>query len=266
MRFHFDHAQIRRCGLAWVRAAAFAAACLAVAGTAHADDLTVAVESIDYPPLYNGTDPNDYRGFARELLDLFGARYRHRFHYVPLPLNRLFAEFFTAGNFDLKFPDNPKWRPDFKKGLNVSYSDPVLNVTEGIFVLRNNAGHGADGLKSMATLTGFTPLPYTAQVRDGSVKLYFADNFDSLVKMLAIGRVDGIYASDLAMQFYESGHEAEKRAVVLDRSLPAAVSTFSLSTLKHPELVRQFNQFLQSDHDQIAALKRKYGIAEGDGG
>ena len=238
------------------------AAWFACSATARADDLTVAVEAIDYPPLYNGTDPNNYRGFARELFDLFGARYQHRFHFIPLPINRLYAEFFSAGNFDLKFPDNPKWQPGIRKGLSVSYSEPVVAVTEGVFVPRRNAGRGLHALKSMATLTGFTPLPYLGEVREGAIKLYFADNLDSLNKMLEVGRVDGVYASDLAMQFYESKHDdhGENGPPVLDRSLPGTAAAFCLSTLKHPDVIRQFNQFLQAEHDQVAALKKKYGI------
>ncbi len=264
MTFHIDHMRSWCRGIVMGRAFAVALG-LACPGAAHADELTIAVESIDYPPLYNGTDSRNYRGFARELFDLFGARYQHRIRYVPLPLNRLFAEFFTAGEFDLKFPDNPNWQTGIKKGLRVDYSDPVVDVTEGVFVLRDNAGRGPAGLKAMATLTGFTPQPYSMRIKEGAIKLYFADNLDSLHKMLAIGRVDGVYASDLAMRFYESKYGVDPHAIVLDRSLPDTVSAFRVSSLKHPELIRQFNQFLQVDRDKIAALKKKYGISENGG-
>lgn len=257
----FDPVRIPRRTLAAMLAAA---SCFVCSAQAWADDFAVAVESIDYPPLYNGTDPNNYRGFARDLLDLFGARYQHHFHYIPLPINRLFAEFFTAGDFDFKFPDNPKWQTGIKKGLTVSYSDPVVSVTEGLFVERNKAGRGPGKLKSMATLTGFTPHPYAALVRDGSVRLYFADNLDSLYKMLSIGRIDGIYASDVAMRTYADNHGNGREPVVLDRSLPSTTAAFCLSTLKHPELIAQFNQFLVVDHEKITALKKKYGISVGE--
>lgn len=270
MSIRFDHAPALGSlypGVARLTALLAAALFLACTPAVRADDFTVAVESIDYPPLYNGTDPDHYQGFARELLDMFGAHYQHRFHYVSLPLNRLYAEFFTAGNFDLKFPDNPKWQADLKKGLPAVYSAPVVDVAEGTFVAGGKAGKGIGGIKSLVTLTGFTPFPYAGPVRSGAIKLYFADNLESMRKMLEIGRVDGIYASDMAMRAYVAKDAAKtggaQQRIVLDPSLPGATAAFCLSTLKHPELIAQFNQFLAAEGESIAALKRKYGVPEG---
>ena len=69
----------------------------------------VGVEDVDYYPIFSAVPPDYlYRGYARDLLDLFASHERIHFTYVPLPVRRLNHEF-RAGRLDLIFPDNPRW-------------------------------------------------------------------------------------------------------------------------------------------------------------
>jgi hypothetical protein len=224
-------------------------------------DFTVAVEAIDYMPLYSGSVQSPYHGYARDLLDLFGRKFGYRFHYVALPVNRLYKEFFAGQQLDFKFPDNPNWQPENKAGLEVIYSAPVITVVEGLFLPAPKAGQGINDIKSIATITGFTPTPYLQAITSGKIKLYSVDSFQSLFTMSTIERVDAIYTNNLAVKYFESAHGSKDSALIMDRKLPSIASAFSLATLKHPDVVAQFNQFLQSDQVEIVELKRKYGIA-----
>lgn len=78
--------------------------------------------------------------------------------------------------------------------------------------------------------------------------------------MSTIDRVDAIYTNNLAVQYYQSARSDRQHRLQMDRGLPSIASDFSLATLKHPEVIAQFNQFLQDDLAEISRLKRKYGI------
>lgn len=245
-------------GAHWVRQCVLPMVLFAMAAAAHAEDYTVAVEAIDYMPLYSGIDPLAYRGFARDLLDLFARKHGHRFSYSPLPLNRLYKEVFVARQYDFKFPDNPSWQPEIKTGVRVSYSDPVAALTEGVFVPANKVGKGLQSIKSIATITGFTPTPYLPLVQAGKIKLYSVDSLESLVKMGLIDRVDGIYLNTLAIRYLQEKQAATDNPLTLDKSLPTTTIGFTLSSIKQAAVIQQFNRFLQTDRVEIAALKNKY--------
>ena len=99
-----------------------------------AGTFTVGVENIDYFPHY-AMRQGQYVGYARDLLDQFGLAYGHRFDYVDLPVRRLSVAFFKNHTLDFKFPDNPNWATDLRKGQKLYYSDTVIDVMEGALVL-----------------------------------------------------------------------------------------------------------------------------------
>jgi polar amino acid transport system substrate-binding protein len=225
-------------------------------------EYTVAVESIDYMPLYDGSNKDAYRGYARDLLDLFARKFGYKFSYVPLPINRLYKEFFVTGNYDFKFPDNPNWQQETKAGRPVIYSAPVITLNEGIFVPAPRLGKGLESIKSIATITGFTPTPYLSAINSGKIKLYSVDTFRSLFTMSMINRVDGIYTNNFSVQYFQSTSSSGKIHLEMDTSLPKISSSFLLSTLKHPLVVQQFNQFLHDEHAEIMALGKRYHVLE----
>lgn len=238
------------------------AACLPMASAAPAIEYKVAVESIDYMPLYDGSDRDAFRGYARDLLDLFGRKYGYKFAYVSLPINRLYKEFFVARNYDFKFPDNPSWQPDSKVDRKVIYSAPVVTLIEGLFVPAPRVGQNLESIKSIATITGFTPTPYLESINSGKIKLYSVDSFKSLFTMSTINRVDGIYTNNFAVQYFQSFLVKGNTPLAMDAALPKISSAFLLSTLKHPGVVQQFNQFLQDDQAEISELRNKYRISQ----
>jgi len=225
-----------------------------------AADYVVAVEGINYLPLYDGSDMQHYGGFARELLDLFASRYGHHFRYVPLPINRLFSEVYRARKYDFKFPDNPHWQPEIKVGSGVVYSDAVVTMTEGLFVPAGRLGKQKKPVKYIAMIAGFTPTPYLDLVKRGKIVVYPTNNFESLFKMRTVERVDGIYANPFAVKYFQSHKVAPADRLVLDTSMPMITSAYALSSIRHPDVIAQFNQFLRTDQSSIARLKARYGI------
>ena len=50
--------------------------------------------------------------------------------------------------------------------------------------------------------------------------------------------------------------------LVLDDALPKSVNDFSLSSIGHPEVVKQMDEFLVKEKDLVLKLKAKHKIVE----
>lgn len=234
---------------------------LACLGCARAGSFTIGVESTDYLPVYKG-DGGNYTGYARELLDAFGAKYGHQFTYKPMPIARLFDEFAKQKSLDFKFPDNPLWQQDVKKGANVVYSKSAVTVTEGLLVLPANKGKPLSNVKTIATLRGFTPWPYKAQLDSGAIKLTEANTADAAIQLGESGRADAVFLNTISAAYIMTEVRKKPGELVLDDKLPLEKSDFSLSSISHPDVVKQFNEFLDKEHASIAKLKSKYKITD----
>ncbi|MDK2126083.1 substrate-binding periplasmic protein [Parachitinimonas caeni] len=228
--------------------------------SAWAGNFTVGVEAIDYLPIYKG-EGSQYSGFSRELLDAFAAKYGHQFSYKAFPVARLFDEFIKGG-LDFKFPDNPQWSSDAKKGKNISYSKGAVEVVEGLMVLPENKGKGIATIRKLATMRGFTAWPYLDAINKKTIELTESNSFEALIQMGINKRADGIYISTIVGNFYLNEVMKKQGALVLDSSLPNTQSSFSLSSQNHPEVIAQFNEFLGKEKAAIAKLKAKYKIEE----
>jgi len=231
------------------------------AGHVYAASTTfkIGVEDIDYYPHY-AVRQGQYVGYARDLLDAFAAHNGYQFEYVILPVKRLYSAFLVDRSVDFKFPDNPHWTPDQRAGIPVYYSSSVINVTEGLMVLPENEGRSLSSVKDIGTILGFTAWPYLAEVNRGAIKVHENPNFEGLLRQVLSGRVDGAYINiEVANNLIGDKLKMTGR-LVFDPNLPYASSTFSLSTIQHPDIIEQFNDFLIKESALQAQLRDKYGM------
>lgn len=228
--------------------------------TALAGNFSVGVESNDYLPISKG-EGNNYSGYARDFLDAFAAKYGHSFTYKPMPVSRLFDEFAVQKSLDFKFPDNPYWAADAKKGLTVTYSKGVVAVTEGLMVLPANKGK-VTSVTKIATLRGFTPFPYLDQIKSKKISVTEVNTADIAIKLGEAGRVDGVYLGTLAANYIMAETLKQPGVLVFDGGLPNSTNDFSLSTLSHPEVIKQLDEFIVKEKDLVAKLKAKHKIVE----
>jgi ABC-type amino acid transport substrate-binding protein len=227
-------------------------------GTCLADELTVGVETTDQFPIYAGTN-GQYRGFSRELLDDFASKYHHNLHYVLLPIVQLHEDFLRK-KIDLKFPDNPKWQPERKKGTNIVYSEPVVIVEEGLSVLPINHGRPLTEIKRIGAIRGFTPWPFMEAIKSKNVMYAEAKDFKELVTWGLLGRVDGVYANSIAINYYLIETVKRPDAMLFDDTLPNDRSEFQLASITQPAVIAEFNDYLASNRTTIGKLKAKYHI------
>jgi hypothetical protein len=221
---------------------------------------TIGVEAQKYYPQYDNENGIEYFGFARDLLDMFAKEKNYQFIYKIRPVKRLFHEFVEKKAYDFKYPDNPMWQSDMKKGKNIVYSDSVVKYIDGVVVLAENKSMGLSSFKSLGTVRGFTPFPYLDLIAQKKVKLSENNNFISLLKQVLVKRINGAY-SNISVAMYNLKENLKKpEAIVFNPNLPHIKDSYYLSSIAQPTVISEFNAFLKEKKAQIDQLKRKYKI------
>ncbi|HVI51269.1 MAG TPA: transporter substrate-binding domain-containing protein [Candidatus Sulfotelmatobacter sp.] len=238
-----------------------AAALLSLSRPASAEHFIIGVEAIDYMPHY-GVKPNgEYQGFARALFDAYAADRGHQIEYRPLPVNRLFHEL-LEGRLDFKYPDNAFWQTELKTGKTVAYSDPVVNYIDGVLVLPENKGKPVDTIRTLGTVRGFTAFDWLDRLKSGATALEENPSFSGLMFQAMNKRIDGAYANVAVANNTLDGMQ-KPGALIFDPGLPHTRSSYKLSTLKHPEIIADFNAWMKSKPELVAKLKADWAVEKG---
>ena len=177
-----------------------------------------------------------------------------------MPVARLFDEFAVRKSLDFKFPDNAYWGGDSKKGVTIAYSKGLIDVAEGLMVLPANRGKGA--VTRMVTIRGFTPYPYLDQIKANKITVSEVNTPVAAMQMTEAGRADGVYMGKLAAEYILNEVMKKPGALVFDEKQPNSRNDFSLSTIKHVDVIKQMDEFLVKDKDVVSKLKAKYKIVE----
>ncbi len=243
------------------KALSAAAVWLAFLVPAHAETYVVGVEGIDYKP--NGWVENgEYVGYGRAVLDAWAKDRHHTLRYRPMPVQRLFSEL-LQGVIDFKYPDSPHWQQAMKEGKPVTYSEPVAAFVDGVMVLPENKGKGAANLHSLGILHGFTAWDYLDVQKAGKISINENPVLAALLQQDLNKRVDGIYISIAVAQYQLDKVLKQPDALVFDPGLPHSKGAYTLSSLKHPEAIADFNAWMAQNPTVVARLKEEYGIEKG---
>lgn len=221
----------------------------------------IGVEELNYYPTYAVVD-GGFAGAAREILDSFARARGIVFDYRPLPIKRLFAEL-MAGGIDLKFPDNPGWSTDVKQGGKVTYSDPIIAFVDGVMVTPSSLGQGADSVKVLGTVAGFTAYAWLDRIGAGKVTLRENPKLDLLLRQATIKRVDGAYVNVAVANHMLDRVLAMPNALAFDPSLPHSRDHYRLSTTTHPDLVAEFNSWQAENMALVGDIKRRFRAEAG---
>ncbi|PTS82464.1 hypothetical protein DBR00_20455 [Pseudomonas sp. HMWF032] len=237
----------------------FACLLFTLSAQARAETFTIGVELQPYMP-YSDVQNGQYQGYGRELLDAFAAHQGYVFVYQPLPVRRLLSEFLN-GKVDFKYPDHPRWNADLKQAHQVYFSQATAPSIDGVLVKPQRLGAGRDSLKRLGTQRGFTPWPYLDDIKTGRILLIQANQIDSLVAMALNGRVDGVYLNPQVVN-HRLHNTPEQGSLVFDRTLAYQDDHYLLSSIKHPQVIEQFDTFLTSQTTLVQALKDRHGISD----
>ncbi len=220
----------------------------------------VGVEDTSYYPHYEVRN-GEYTGFARDILDAFAKKYGYSFSYSPLPIMRLHRAFLER-KLDFLYPNNPEWLTELKTNVTIYYSKAAVNVTDGVMVLPENKGRGLEKLKYLGTIQGFTLPAYTALIKDNRVRLSESYEFKGLINSVIKKNADGAYITVDCANHYLRTVLQKPDALVFDPGLPYDVAAHQLSSIKYPEIIKEFDTFLDKEKQLAERLKADYRITE----
>jgi ABC-type amino acid transport substrate-binding protein len=250
---------------------------------------TIGVENLQYAPHFYISREGKalaYRGFAREIFDLFQEYYNSveklekekegvsfskiKLVYKPLPVKRLLTSLMN-GRIDFKYPDNKFWgldkkKEDSKKFARLRYSKPVTPYVDGILVhpkwsSKNNK------LKKIVTVLGFTPFPYLKPIKEKKITLQYFPTLSSVLKVISKGKFDGAYVN-VQVGFHKqkellaSGIINKQDALTFNDKFPSDKSNYHISTIKHHHILDAFNRFLKNKifAKRILELRKKNNL------
>lgn len=220
----------------------------------------IGVENTAYLPAYT-TENGEYKGYMRDLLDQFAHDKGYRFDYRPLPVPRLYATFFS-GQVDFKLPDAPEWQQDSRKGHDVIYSDPLAAYVDGANVLPEFKDAKPEQIRTLGTVSGFTPWGWTDAIKSNRTTLTENASFAALVQQVLAKRIDAAYAS-VAVVNYQLDKLHMAGALVFNDHLPSGRGFYRLSSLNHPDVIRELNDWLRQNHAKVMQIKAAHRVEQG---
>ncbi|MES2127293.1 MAG: transporter substrate-binding domain-containing protein [Pseudomonadota bacterium] len=239
--------------------------CAGAALACHAEErksFVIGVENLQYFPLHSTTSTGEFSGYARDVLDAFAQEQGYSFKYLPLPINRLFTVYLGETTLDFKYPDNPNWQAGRRKGMAFTYSTPIVASEEGAMVLPQHKGRPLKRARTLGTVLGFTPWPFMPAIESKAISVTTSSAFDGLLRHALAGHIDAVYVNVDVANYLLAEELKAPGGLVFDPGLPHGPSDFSLSTRLHPQVIAQFNLFLQRQRPLLQQLRAKYKIAD----
>lgn len=230
---------------------------LIINGHAISKEFVIGVEDIPYYPLFdfNQTTPT----YTTELFNEFGKQYGHTFRYVPLPIKR-FEKWLEENEIDFKYPDNPRWFADKNAHKNLIFSDSTLELVAGTLT-KSDSDLTEDNFKVLGTILGFYPSIWIEKIIDKQINLFEHPSTMVLVRQVLEGQLDGIDLEMSVVNHYlaKLGREGE---LIINKDFKYEVYDYHLSTIKHKDVILQFNAFIAKNKTYILQLKTKFNIID----
>lgn len=217
--------------------------------------IVVGVENLAFQPHY-GTHNGEYTGYFRDLMDAFAKREGIKVIYKPMDIDDLYTSFFK-GQVDLKYPDDAGWRADARKGLKITYSKPLVGYVDGTLKLVSKKELQASDIKTMGKPSGFFMPPYISAIESGMKVIEF-NSTQELIEALRAGTIDAAYHNvDVALYY---ARNAKAKDVVFAPDLPMIQSDYRVSSIKHQDLIKRFDDFVVKEKAFCEKLRDKYSI------
>ncbi|MEA3381373.1 transporter substrate-binding domain-containing protein [Alteromonas mediterranea] len=244
-------------GLRHVRSFLFALALFTPA--IQAETFIVGAQNIAYDPYYNFSSKHE-KGLGWAILEAFSKQSGHQFVYLSMPVKRLQIEL-KKGNVDFVFPDNPRWNNSLTYNLNKIYSTPLVETFSVTLIKPENTNKGVSSIGKLVIPDGFSPVKWKKQISEGTVNTFTVASVYEGLSLLHNGEVDA-----MDIEYNVARHIIRRHPQVgpfsADLTLPHNAVSFSLSTLKYPNIIEELNAFLHSKSETINKIKEKYGIEE----
>ncbi len=227
-------------------------------GLIRADNYVIGIEQIDYYPHFDFSK-RQQRGYFVDLIQLYSQKSGHKFTFIPLPVKRLYHS--ADSEIDFIYPDNPLWQQYIEPGVTKSFSAPVVFTLGSTLVKPEQQHISLEQFRSLAVIHGFVPTKWLALKNQYKYRMVDVPDVASALGLVLKGRLDGANIEFNVAQHYLRSIAAQDQLVIAEQ-LPFTQLPFLLSTVKYPQVLTQFDQFLLDNAEQVAALKRKYQLQE----
>lgn len=214
---------------------------------------TIYFPKSEFYPQYQKIDGRAV-GFLPEVAKLFFNTRGESISSKFLPVRRGMLKL-ISGDVDFAFPSNPSWGLKEKEGKQVFYSKPVMKSKVSFLVSKDSSQIEDKQLKVIGTIRGYTVTPFLEEIETGRINVIEADSVNSLLRLAHSNRVDAIY-------FHSNIEIISKNeyGLVPAKNLPSMFYEYHLSSINKPEVIEQFDIWLEANSDVIDELKRKYNI------
>lgn len=230
--------------------------------SASSKEYVIGVEAVSYSPLFDFSSGDTSRpSYSKALLSRFFEHKGYKFKLLPLPIKR-FDKWYVEEAIDFKFPDNVRWRKGISLKLDITYSEPAMHLVAGTYVLKKNEHLVRKDIKSLATIFGFYPTLWYDRLTAGTLSLQEEHSPYGVVKHLLHGNVDAINIDYNVIRKHLKLQGASENSVVLSELVHHEPYAYHLSSIKYPEIIKEFNDFLTDNPDVIKSLKKKFNIIE----
>lgn len=251
---------IRALSHAWLKVP-LACLCLSLPLKVPGESYIIGSEDIDYYPHYHFSEAREKdKGFAWAVFNEFAKQSGHTFTYLSYPIKRLRRKI-LAKSVDFIYPDNPKWTPSTALKENKTFSNPVITAIGATLVLAEREAKGLTHFTSLSLPRGFRPVKWVKLISQDKVHAIEVHDAKAALQLVINGRVDGADV-ELNVANYLLQQMGKSQRLKFAPDLPNDPVTFHLSTIHHPKLIHQFNQFLQNNQALIRQIKHQYQIIE----
>ena len=239
---------------------------LAAAEEPSGETIVIGLEEFEIYPYGTPSETEIYTGYLRDLMESFAADRGASLELVVWPAKRLQIGF-KDGEIDLYVVDHPQWAKEYKVGLDMTYSRVVAVALDGFLVLPGREGEtlGKGGIERLSLVRGTTPVEFLEQARGEGIVVDYAPDFEQLVRSLLLGRADAIYSNVAITRHVLEVLGKDPAAVSWSSALPRAKAFFYISSATRPDLIADFDHWLETHPVQVRDLKQRYGLLADEG-
>lgn len=227
--------------------------------TSQAETFIVGAQNIQYYPHYDFSREND-KGLAWAILEAYAEHSGHELVYYDMPIKRLQLEM-RKGNVDFVYPDNPKWYNQIIPASDKFFSLPLTRALGGTIINPEDVGKGIDNIRRLSIPLGFTPVNWQQRVDDKLTRLIPVTDTMSALYLLEKKRVDAANLEYSVTQ-YLTMTSPQYGPFTLDPELPHDNVGFMLSTMNHPDIILDINNFIRTNGGLVDSLKQKYDLKD----
>ena len=219
-----------------------------------ANAYVVAMPIQNFSPQYQ-VKADKKSGFLPIILKKFSKDKGVELKIVSLPVKR-YIQMVIDGKVDFILPDNKTWlhNDNLKKFI---FSDPIMQSRVSYFSHEENSKSIKD-IKSIATISGYTLDYFSKEIKNKKIKVNELQKIESLMSFINQKRADLGYFHDDILEDYLLRNKKLKLKKRSD--IKSDLFTYHLSTIKHPEIINQFNQWMKENQSWIKEKKEHYLI------